>query len=243
MQIKRLEQQLDLKLVERRSGGMKLTREGMQLLPFAQKMIALNDSAYSRLTASEYQGSVRVGVPGDICTLTLPKALRAFNEEFPRAWLDVHIGQTVNLKSGFAEGEYDLILTTELQVDHDAHLLRTERLVWVGAPSGNAFRQRPLPLGINPICAFRTPLLEALNAAGIDHVELNHNPNVDGLMIELLADMCVDVELESVAKSRGQVLADTTGLPRLPDFSTGMQYRTDHYLAEILASHISKAYR
>jgi DNA-binding transcriptional LysR family regulator len=66
MQLKRLEEGLNLGLFARAARKLTLTPEGEQLLVFARKMLALNDEALARLTSSTYEGEIRLGVPHDI---------------------------------------------------------------------------------------------------------------------------------------------------------------------------------
>ena len=62
MQLKRLEESLDLRLLDRSRKGAALTAEGEQLLGYARRMLALNDEAISRLTSHEYEGEITLGV-------------------------------------------------------------------------------------------------------------------------------------------------------------------------------------
>ena len=63
---------------------METTSAGEQLLHYAKQMIELNDEAWSRLTASEYEGRITLGVPADIINPQVPNVLRAFCQAFPR---------------------------------------------------------------------------------------------------------------------------------------------------------------
>ncbi|NHX27946.1 LysR family transcriptional regulator, partial [Escherichia coli] len=63
MQIKRLEEALDLQLLDRSARQIALTASGEQLLGYARRMLALNDEIYARLTAQEYEGEIALGVP------------------------------------------------------------------------------------------------------------------------------------------------------------------------------------
>ncbi len=51
MQLKRLEESLNLALLDRSARQISVTPEGEQLLSYARRMLALNDEALRRLTA------------------------------------------------------------------------------------------------------------------------------------------------------------------------------------------------
>lgn len=66
MQLKRLEESLDTKLLDRSSRQISLTAAGEQLVSYARRMLELNDEVYARLTATEFEGEIVLGVPHDI---------------------------------------------------------------------------------------------------------------------------------------------------------------------------------
>ena len=56
MQLKRLEELLNLSLIDRSSRSVSLTASGEQLLSYARRMVNLNDEVMSRLTDQAYEG-------------------------------------------------------------------------------------------------------------------------------------------------------------------------------------------
>ena len=113
MQIKRLENSLGFSVFERSAQGMTPTSEGEQLLHFANQMLALNDEAMGRLTSPDYEGLVRLGVPGDIIYPHIPVILREFSRDYPRVQVKLSSAQTINLKTELKQGLQDIVLTTE----------------------------------------------------------------------------------------------------------------------------------
>ena len=62
---------------------------------------------------------------------------------------------------------HPLILTTEDRVGEAGETLVKRKLVWVGAPGGTAWRQRPLRLAYERDCFFRQGVQRRLDDAGI----------------------------------------------------------------------------
>ncbi|HCH23181.1 MAG TPA: LysR family transcriptional regulator, partial [Oceanospirillaceae bacterium] len=116
MQIKRLEMSLDMVLFERSSGGMLLTSAGEQLLQYAKQMLNLNDEVIGRLTAPEFEGEIRLGVPDDIIFPRLPDILKQFARDYPRVKVKLTVDQSKALRKQYEKGQQDLILTTEFKV-------------------------------------------------------------------------------------------------------------------------------
>lgn len=168
MQLKRLEETLDLDLLDRSGRTIALTSSGEHLLAYARRMIALNDEVISRLTDQEHEGQITLGVPHDIVYPAVPQVLKAFHTSYPRVRVHLESSHTRVLKDQFAKGACDLIMTTETTTGIGAETLCTKPLVWIGAPGGAAWRQRPLPLAFGRLCTFRADVVAALDAAGID---------------------------------------------------------------------------
>jgi len=113
MQLKRLEDALDQKLLDRSARTIAVTPAGEQVLGYARKLLKINDEVFSRLTATEYEGELRLGVPHDIIYPAIPSVLKRFAAEFPRMHVRLISAPTRKLLDMFARGEVDLILTTE----------------------------------------------------------------------------------------------------------------------------------
>ena len=168
MQIKRLEELLGLELLDRSGRTVALTAQGEHLLAYARRMVALNDEVIGRLTDRAHEGEITLGVPHDIVYPAVPQVLKAFHNAYPRVRVHLESSHTRTLKEQFAKGACDLIMTTETTLDPGAETLCTKPLVWIGAPGGAAWRQRPLQLAFGRLCTFRADVVAALDAAGID---------------------------------------------------------------------------
>lgn len=216
MQIKRLETSLDLSLFERTSGGMLVTSAGEQLLNYAKQMLELNDEVVGRLTAAEFEGELRLGVPDDIIFPRLPEVLKQFARDYPRVKVKLMVELTKKLKTMYANGELDLIMTTEFDADKGGEVVAEEKLVWVGAKGGTAWRQRPLPLTITRNCAFKGIVFRELKKAAIGWEEVAGLDNV--AVVEALnsADFGVSVEMQSTIITGREIVDHKGQLPELP---------------------------
>ena len=167
MQLKRLEDALGARLLERTGRGVALTPEGEAALGAARRMLALNDDLVARMRNAEPEGVIRLGVPHDIVSRRVPAILRAFADAHPRVRVDLISSVTTALHRMFAEGACDVILTTEPEPRPGGEQLARLPLVWVGAEDGRAWAERPLRLAFETECIFRATATAALDAAGI----------------------------------------------------------------------------
>ena len=113
MQLKRLEESLNIALLDRSARTIGLTPQGEQLLSYARRMLAMNDEIYGKLTATEFEGEVTLGVPHDIVYPIIPKVLQRFAAAYPRVRVHLVSSYTRKLVEQFNRGEIDVILTTE----------------------------------------------------------------------------------------------------------------------------------
>ncbi|MEP3347929.1 MAG: LysR family transcriptional regulator [Litoreibacter sp.] len=168
MQLKRLEEALDVPLLDRSNRSVSLTAQGEQLLSYARRMLALNDEVYTRLTAKEYEGEIVLGVPHDIIYPYIPPILREFAADFPRVQMRLVSAPTKRLREMFGRGECDVILTTEEHPGPGGEALVTLPLVWIGAIDGTAWKQKPLPVAFCKNCIFRSGVLKRLDDSNSD---------------------------------------------------------------------------
>jgi len=167
MQIKRLEESLDMRLLERTGRGVHPTSEGEKVLAYARRLLTLNDELLHVMQQSVPEGEIRLGVPHDIVPRCVPAILRAFAAEYPRTRITLISSVTSKLRTLFAEGGCDVYLATENVPSPGGTEIVRLPLVWVGAENGTMWRQRPLRLAFARDCAFRVLAQNALNAADI----------------------------------------------------------------------------
>jgi len=244
MQIKRLENSLGMSVFERTAHGMNTTTEGEQLLHFASQMLAINDEAMGRLTSPDYEGQVRLGAPGDIIYPHIPGILKDFNRDYPRVQIKLSSGPTVNLKNQYKQGLLDVVLTTEKTASPGGQVISTQPLIWTGAEDGNAWKKRPVPLGISKNCAFRASATKALDNAGLEWIDVVASEDDTAALAMVSADLCISAELECVKES-GRVPVEHGGqMPELPEISIVLYSAATpgNQIAQTLVEYLLRAY-
>ncbi len=216
MQIKRLEEMLDLTLLDRSGRGIALTASGEQLLGYARRMVALNDEVMARLTDQAFEGEVTLGVPHDVVQPAIPRVLQRFHASFPRVRVQLISSYTRELKALYAKGECDLILTTEVSVGEGGEQIQVLPLTWVGAPNGSMWRQRPLRLAFCRSCIFRPLATSALDQAGIAWDMVVDSESDRTVEATVSADLAVGVLLEGTLPPQHEPIDHGNLLPELP---------------------------
>ena len=110
--IKKLEQQLGLKLVNRTERQMSLTAEGQVLLRHAK--IILEDVEQAEQELQELKGLasgvIKFGAPAMLASYFLPDALEQFKKAYPGIQINIHEAGTATLAQMLVNGELDLAL-------------------------------------------------------------------------------------------------------------------------------------
>jgi DNA-binding transcriptional LysR family regulator len=216
MQLKRLEEVLGVQLLDRSGRSVSFTASGDQLLGYARRMVALNDEAVLRLTAQEYTGTLRLGVPHDIVYPAIPQVLKQFNAVFPAIRILLESSHTSVLKEMFAKGACDVILTTETTLGAGGVTLAERPLHWIGAPGGAAWRQRPLSIAYGRLCTFRPLVVAALDAADIPWQMIMETDNDSAIHATVSADLAVYTAIEGTEPQQMARIDHGGALPDLP---------------------------
>lgn len=215
MQIKRLEEVLQVRLLDRTERRAQLTASGDQLIAFSRQMLALNDEALARLTHEEFNGTITLGVPHDIVYPVIPVVLRQFARDFPKMRVQLVSSFTNVLLAQFARGECDMILTTEQGLSAQGETLAELPLIWVGATGGAAWKQRPLPLAFEHRCGFRQGVQGVLEAAGIAWTIAVESDSTRAVEASVMADLAVHTVLAGTEAATLERIRHGGALPDL----------------------------
>ena len=222
MQLKRLEEALGQALLDRSARSIALTSAGEQLLSYGRRMLKLNDEVFGRFTGDAFEGEIVLGVPHDIVYPAIPTVLRQFTSEFPRVQINLVSSYTLSLKELYAHGKCDMILTTEEILEEGGRTLLEMPLVWVGAPGGSAWRQRPLRLAFENNCLFRTGTQRSLDEAGIPWEMAVTSESSKTIEASVSADIAVHVALEGTAPPVVEVIRHGGELPELKTYRVNL---------------------
>jgi DNA-binding transcriptional LysR family regulator len=164
LQLKRLEEALGGPLFKRTTRRMALSNYGETLLPYAHRILALNDEIVDRVTEPALEGNVRLGAPEDFATTYMPEILGEFVKAHPLVSLEVTCELTLKLMQGFRAGRFDLVLVKrEPLANKTGTRVWREALVWVGAKGVIVAQSGAVPLVLSPEpCVYRKRAVEAL---------------------------------------------------------------------------------
>ncbi len=226
MQLKRLEESLGRTLLDRSGRGISLTADGEQLVSRARRLLELNDEIVEHMTGQKFEGEIILGVPHDIVYPAIPKVLRHIHRKYPRIKVTLISSMTRLLRDQFARGECDVILATEQGLMPGGETLTVQPLVWVGAPGGTAWKERPLRLAYERSCMFRRGVQEALDRAGIGWEMAVESDSARSIDASVGADLAVQAVIEGTEPPGVERIAHGGALPDLGEVNINL-YRAE----------------
>lgn len=114
-QIHDLEEEIGVQLFERSPKSLKLTEAGKKFLDEARAVLQRADDAVknARAVASGAAGELQVGYAPSLTIQILPRALRAFQQKFPRTRVSLHDLSTEEMLSGLRAGKLHVVLAIQ----------------------------------------------------------------------------------------------------------------------------------
>ena len=216
VRIRKLEERLGRRLLQRTSRAVAPTEEGEQFLNYARRMIDLNDEAVARMTGAHAEGRLNLGIADYVVPRLLPDLLGKFARRQPGVKMEMRTGLSVDLMPGFEQGDLDLVIAGRGLVFKGGELLYRDPLVWVAAPSFELRLDRPLPLATLPdFCTHRRLSLAALDHAGMGWQIVYAGSSMAGLLAAVMGGLGIAAIPISSLTGQLRRLTEADGLPPL----------------------------
>ncbi len=228
VRIRKLEERLGRRLLERHTRQVALTEGGELFLGYARRMVDLNDEAVGRLRDGLAEGRLHLGLADYVVPHLLPKLLGRFNRLYPRVKMEMRTGLSMDLLPGFEQGELDVVIAGRGMAFPDGGLLYRDALVWVAAPDFALRFDRALPLVVlPPHCTHRGLSLDALNRAGIPWEIVYVSSSTAGVQTAVLGGLGIAMVPDTAVTPELRRLGVADGLPALPKFDIAIFLREE----------------
>jgi DNA-binding transcriptional LysR family regulator len=216
LKIKRLEDGLGRRLLERTPRRVRLSAEGSAFLSAARNLVAAHQSAVGAF-AVEHRRLI-VGISHHIVGTELAALLKRMNSTDPGLVMELHIDSSRAVLEAFDGGELDAAIV----LGHDAKrrdgdTLFAEQFGWMAAPEFHWEPGEPLRLATQAEpCSVRAMAIAALDAAGVSWREVFVGGGVATIGAAISAGLAVAALARRVAPPGTIDLGPRLGLPPLP---------------------------
>lgn len=217
-QINKIEEQVGKQLLIRRKGRvLKLTPDGSRLLEFAQRILQLNDEAYSSMSDDVLTGFVRLGVPLDFFGRNFTTWLAGFKSLNPMVSLEVESNQSENLLKRCERSEFDLAFFKQEAGKKRGTVSLREQLVWVSGRNYVPSLGQSLPLILFPEgCSYRRFAMSTLQSRSLPYHISFVSPSFECLKTAVVEGLGITVLARALVSPPLRVVSPRVGLPALP---------------------------
>ena len=226
-QLRRLEDSVGCRLLDRDQRRVVATVEGERLLAYARRILALNEEAADVLINQQSDGVLRLGVPEDFAAERLMPLLSAFVVAYPRVRLEVTSGLGPALLRQYRGGEFDVLLVKQMGDSDDCLASWPEPLCWVDSRRMPALGRDPLPLVAFPVGGlYRNEMLQHLEVGGWRWRIGYSSASLASVCSAVAAGLGISLLPERVVQAGHVVLGADSGLPAVQGVRLALYGRT-----------------
>lgn len=225
LKIKRLEDVLGRRLLERTPRLVRLSQDGAAFLGAARELVAAHEGALGAFGMERRRLSV--GMSHHIVGAELPHLLRQMGRAEPALTLDIRIASSWEVLEMFEGGGLDAAIV--LRHDNrrtDGEVLMEEPFGWMAAPDFEQHAGEPIRLAMqSESCRVRQMAVAALDQEGIAWQEVFIGGGVATIGAAAAAGLAVAALSRRVAPPGTVDMTEALGLPPLPARSVVLHSR------------------
>ena len=216
LKVKRLEETLARRLLERTPRLVRLSAEGAAFLPSARQLLAAHNGALESFGALRRR--LTVGISHHIVGAELPLLLRRVKEAEPGVVMEVRVSTSRELLDAFDRGAVDAVVILRHDSRRiDGEVLLKEQFGWMAAPDFVHRSGQPLRLATQAEpCSVRSMAVAALAEGGVPWTEVFVGGGVLTVGAAVSAGLAVAALGRRVAPLGTVDVGPVLGLPPLP---------------------------
>ncbi len=216
-QIRRLEDAVGRRLLDRDTHRVAITVEGEAILDHARRVLDSHERMARYLAGTPLRGRLRIGASEDFVLSALPDVLADFVRRYPEVNIELTAGLSENLYALFDAGALDILFVKRRIGDRRGIVAWSEPIAWVGRPGYRLPADGALPLLLYPTPSVtRARALEALEAAGTSWRVAFTSASLTGLTAAARAGIGVMPHSARLIPPGLAVVSPHAGLPPLP---------------------------
>ena len=215
VKLKRLEDRLGHRLIERTPRSVRLSAQGAAFLDGARDFIAAHERALAGLQTPPRHFAL--GIAAHVAGPEVPTLLARLHAHDPALTIEVQLDNSRNLLDLFDRGELDAAIVQREDDRRDGEKLANERFGWFATPGFEHRCGEPLRLAaLAPACRVRDIATRALDEAGVQWTEVFLGGGSSAVLAAVSAGLAVAALSYRVAPLGTVDIGERYGLPLLP---------------------------
>ncbi|MDN8615666.1 LysR family transcriptional regulator [Variovorax ginsengisoli] len=216
----RLEEILQLRVFDRTSRSMTLTKDGERVLAAGRRMLDYHDALMRELREPAPITTLRLGVSENLVQAQLPQLLSRFSHLYPSVHLELTTGLSADLVANHEAGQLDVVIAKPKNEGSSrrGRVIWREALVWIAASTFRSRAGQPVQLVMmRPPCVYREVMTQALDASKREWNTACTSSNLNGTLAAVRAGLGVTVLGKSFVQSGMKILPTSQQWPALPN--------------------------
>jgi DNA-binding transcriptional LysR family regulator len=215
LKLKRLEERLDCRLIERTPRHVQLSARGAAFLDLARELTAAHDRALAGFTDARQR--LTIGISDHVAGPELPALIARMNAQDPRLLIEIRIGSSRDLLLSFDRRELDTVIVRQHDGRSGGELIAEEKFGWFASPSWQHRAGEPLQLAtLAEPCGVREMATQVLGEAGIPWTEVFVGGGVAAVAAAVMAGLGTAALAKRMLPLGAVEIGPQLGLPELP---------------------------
>jgi DNA-binding transcriptional LysR family regulator len=215
LKLKRLEERLGRRLVERTPRSVQLSAQGAAFLEHARELLETHDRALTVFAGDRQR--LTIGISDHVAGPELPALIARMNAQDPQLLIEIRIGSSGELLQSFDRRELDTVIVRLHAGRSDGEMLADEKFGWFAAPGWQHRADEPLPLAtMAEPCGVRATAEQLLDAAGVSWTEVFVGGGVMAVVAAVMAGLGVAALAPRMVPFGAIDVGPKLGLPELP---------------------------
>lgn len=215
LKLKRLEERLGWRLLERTPRYVELSARGAAFLEHARELLVAHDRALAAFGAARQR--LTIGISDHVAGPELPVLIARMNAQDPQLLIEIRIGSSGDLLQAFDRRELDTVIVRLHAGRNDGEVLTEEKFGWFAAPGWQHRAGEPLPVAtLAEPCGVRVLAGRLLDAAAVPWTEIFVGGGVAAVAAAVMAGLGVAALAPRMLPFGAVDVGARLGLPDLP---------------------------
>ncbi len=242
LKLKRLEQRVGCRLIERTPRYVQLSARGVVFLDHARELLDAHDRALAVFAGARQR--LTIGISDHVAGPELPALIARMNAQDPHLLIEIQIGSSGDLLQSYDRRELDTVIVRLHAGRNDGELLTDEKFGWFAGPGWQHRAGEPLPVAtLAEPCGVRVLSVDLLDAAGVSWTEIFVGGGVAAVSAAVMAGLGVAALAPRMLPFGAVDVGAKLGLPDLPRLPVLLHTRVRNPRSRAALAALSAAFR
>jgi len=242
LKLKRLEDRLGYRLIERTPRYVELSADGSVFLKHAYELLAAHERAL--VVVAEARQRLTIGISDHVAGPELPALIARMNAHDPELLIEIRIGSSDDLLQRYDRRELDSVIVRFHVGRNDGKVIIEEKFGWFASPGWQRSVGQPLPLAtMAEPCGVRAMSTQLLSEAGVSWNEVFVGGGVMAVAAAVMAGLGVAALSPRMVPFGALDVGHRLALPELPRMPVVLHTRVKNDRAREALAALSAAFR